>query len=170
MAMRTKLFNRRSSAVRKGNLIFMSAVLLLLQSATSKASDVQALTKILASAFVADQVVFICTLEIKSFAQQTAGPLGTSHDYLEHIRKDVLTGIPTLEARRIILGAAEITRETGRSQARTFSPNYPDIPAAALRNWCQTEGITIVRSLMAKHDENHEKFHSEIADAKRPAM
>lgn len=153
-----------------GNLIFMSAVLLMLQTASPKASDVQALTKILASAFVADQVVFMCTLEIKSFAQQTAGPLGTSQDYLEQIKTEVLTGISPLEARRIVVGAADIARETGRNQARTFSPNYPDIPAAGLRNWCQTKGIAIVREFMTKHDENPEKFHSEIAEAKRPMM
>jgi hypothetical protein len=153
-----------------GNLIFMSAFLLMLQAASPKASDVQALTKVLASAFVADQAVFMCTLEIKSFALQTAGPLGTSRDYLEHIKTEVLTDIPALEATQIVVGAADIARDAGRSQARTFSPNYPDIPAAGLRNWCQTKGIAIVRDFMTKHDKAHEKFLSEIADAKRPAM
>jgi len=148
----------------------MSIILLTSQAATSKAADEQALTKMLAAAFIADQTVFMCTLENTSFAQQTAGPRGTSRDYVEHIKEEVLSSIPALEARRIIIGAADITRTVGRSQARTFSPNYPDFTVPALQNWCESEGARIVRDFMAKHDADHEKFLSEVAEAKRPAM
>jgi hypothetical protein len=162
--------DRRSIPSRISSLALMSLSLLILYAASAKASDEKALAKILADAFIADQVVFMCTLEVGLFAEQTKGPRGTSRDYAEHVKEEVLSGIPALEARRIIIGAAEITRTVGRSQARKFSPNYPDIPAAALRNWCETEGIGIVRALMAKHDRDHEKFLSEIAEAKRPTM
>lgn len=168
--LRSKNVDRQSKFSRISNLALMSLILLVLQAASVKASDEKALAQILADAFIADQVVFMCTLEDGSFAKQTAGPRGTSRDYVEHIREEVLSGIPTLEARRIVIGAADITRTVGRSQARRFSPNYPDIPAAALRNWCKTDGTGIVRALMAKHDRDHEKFLSAVAEAKRPTM
>ena len=148
----------------------MSIIFLTSQTASSKAADIQALTKILAAAFIADQTVFMCTLENRSFARQTAGPRGTSSDYLEHIKGEVLSSIPALEARRIIIGAADITRTVGLSQARSLSPNYPDVPPAALRNWCESEGARIVRDFMAKHDGDHEMFLNEVAEAKRPTM
>jgi hypothetical protein len=128
-----------------------------------------ALSKKLAAAFIADQVVFMCTFEIASFAQETAGPRGTTRDYLEHVKVEVLSGVPPHEARRVVRRAAEITRETGHNQARTFSPNYPDVPAGALRHWCDTEGRAIVREFMINHDRDHEKFLSELAKDKRPA-
>jgi hypothetical protein len=124
----------------------------------------------LADAFIADQAVFMCTLEIASFAQQTAGPRGTSSDYVEHVKGELLSSLPLEEARQVIVGAAEITRSVGRNQARSFSPNYPDIPARALRNWCEGEGMKIVHGFMMNHDVNHDRFLNEAADAKRPMM
>jgi hypothetical protein len=144
-------------------------ILLPLRTGTSSASDVVALSKKLAAAFIADQVVFMCRLEIVSFAQETAGPRGTTRAYLEHVMTEVLSALPPLEARRIVIGAAEITRETGRNQARSFSPNYPDVPAGALRQWCDTEGRVIVREFIINHDKNHERFLSELVEEKRPA-
>jgi hypothetical protein len=150
-------------------LLVISATTLMLQAVSAKATDVGALAKILAAASIADQTVFMCTLENRSFAQLTAGPLGTSQDYLEHVKKEVLGSIPPLEARRIIVEAAEITRTVGRGQIPAISASGPaDI--SALRNWCESEGVRIVRNFMAKHDGDHERFLSEVAEAKRPAM
>jgi hypothetical protein len=136
----------------------------------SGASDVEALTSLLAEAFIADQTVFMCALEFPAFVQETAGPRGTSRDYREHVREEILSSLSPVEANRLIVGAAEIAREAGCRQARTFSPNYPDIPAAALRTWCDTDGRGVVRAFMAKHDNDQIKFLSAIAQAKRPAM
>jgi hypothetical protein len=136
----------------------------------SLAADAAALSNKLAAASIADQVVFMCTFEIHNFAQETAGARGTARDYLDHVRAEVLSSIPTLEAQRIILRAAEITRETGHNQGRRISPNYPDVPAGALGKWCHSEGRVIVQEFMANHDRNHEKFLSELAEDKRPAM
>ena len=108
-------------------LLVISATMLMLQ-ADAKASDVGALEKMLAAASIADQTVFMCTLENRSFAQQTAGPLGTSQDYLEHVKKEVLSSIPLLEARQIIVEAAEITRTVGRSQIPAISASDPADP------------------------------------------
>ena len=150
-------------------LLVISATTLTLQAISAKATDVGALAKILAAASIADQTVFMCTLENRSFAQLTAGPRGTSQDYLEHVKKEVLSSIPPLEARQIIVEAAEITRTVGRSQIPAISASGPaDI--SALRNWCESEGVRIVRNFTAKHDGDHEKFLSEVAEAKRPAM
>jgi len=151
-------------------LLVISATTLTLQTVSSKATDVGALAKILAAASIADQTVFMCTLENRSFAQLTAGPRGTSQDYLEHVKKEVLSSIPPLEARQIIVEAAEITRTVGRSQIPAISASGPADASSALRNWCESEGVRIVRNFMAKHDGDHEKFLSEVAEAKRPAM
>jgi hypothetical protein len=53
---------------------------------------------------------------------------------------------------------------------KEFSPNYPDIPAFALRRWCNSDSASLVRDFMAKHDSDHDKFLKEIAEAKRPTM
>ena len=151
-------------------LLVISATTLTLQAVSAKANDVGALAKILAAASIADQTVFMCTLENRSFAQQTTGPLGTSQDYLEHVKKEVLSSIPPLEARQIIVEAAEITRTVGRSQIPVISASGPADASSALRNWCESEGVRIVRNFTAKHDGDHEKFLSEVAEAKRPAM
>jgi hypothetical protein len=44
----------------------------------------------------------------------------------------------------------------------------PDASLLALRNWCEGEGVRIVRDFMAKHDAEHERFLNEVAKAKRP--
>jgi hypothetical protein len=147
----------------------MGMILLQVRPGTSSASDVVSLSKKLAAAFIADQVIFMCTLEIVSFAQETAGRRGTTRYYLEHLSAEVLSGVPPFEARRVVKGAVEITRETGRKQARTFSPNYPDVPAGALRHWCDNEGRVILREFMTNHDRNHERFLRELAKHQRPA-
>jgi len=145
-------------------------MLLGLQTVSPRASDVQALSNMLSAAFIADQTVVMCTLENRSFAQETAGPRGSSRDYVEHVKQELLSSVPPLEARQIIVDAAEITRTAGRRQVRQFSPSAPDIPAMTLRGWCESEGARIVGDFMANHDRNHEKFLSEAAEAKRPAM
>jgi hypothetical protein len=128
------MVGQASTPYRLAGVLLLSIILVAARPGTSAASDVTALSKKLAAAFIADQVVFMCTLEIPNFAQEMAGARGTTRDYLDHVRSEVLSSIPTPEAQRIILRAAEITRETGRNQARTFSPNYPDVPAGALHH------------------------------------
>ena len=145
-------------------------MLLGVQTVSPRASDVQALSNMLSAAFIADQTVVMCTLENRSFAQETAGPRGSSRDYVEHVKQELLSSVPPLEARQIIVDAAEITRTVGRSQVRQFSPGAPDSPATTLRSWCESEGARIVRDFMANHDRDHEKFLSEAAEAKRPTM
>jgi hypothetical protein len=130
----------------------------------------KALSKMLAAAFIADQTVVLCTLDNPAFARQTAGPLGTSRDYLEHIRAEILSPISPQEARQIILAAAEITRSVGRSQVKALSPNSSDIPAQALRRWCDGDAVGLVRNFMVNHDSDHEKFLQQIAEAKRPTV
>jgi len=168
-----KLGNRHRNQSQIGGLypavLLLSLVCLGCPAGSCEASDIDALTKKLAAASIADQVVFMCTLEFPAFVTETAGPRGTTRNYLDHIREELLSSIPPEEARRIVIGAANITRETGRSQARQFSPNYPDAPAAGLRKWCDTEGRAIVKDFMANHDKNHEKFLSEVAKEKLPA-
>jgi hypothetical protein len=162
---------KRSPVSARIAYLFMASIMLLgLQTVSPKASDIQTLSKMLSAAFIADQTVVICTLENRSFAQETAGPRGTSRDYVEHIKQELLSSLPPLEARQIIVGAAEITRTVGRSQVRQFSPSAPDISAMTLRSWCESEGARIVRDFMANHDRDHEKFLSEVAEAKRPTM
>jgi hypothetical protein len=167
---KTKTSNRRGGPWRIAYLLFLSMILFTLEVASSKASDVEALSKMLAGAFIADQVVFMCSLDGTSFARQTAGTRGTSREYVEHVKGEVLNSIPVEEAKRIVIGAADITRTVGRSQARKFSPNYPDIPAAALRRWCDSDGAGIVHDFMTNHDTDHDNFLRAVADAKRPMM
>jgi hypothetical protein len=162
--------DRPSFLWRIADILRVGAIWFVLQAAGAKAADVDALSRMLASAFIADQTVFICSLDGTSFARQTAGPLGTSRNYLEHIRAEILDSIPPQEARRIIIAAADITRNVGRNLAKAFSPNYPDIPARALRRWCDTDGASAVREFMAEHDSDHDSFLKRISEAKRSAM
>ena len=149
--------------------LFSASMLLLgFQTVSPKASDIRALSDMLAAAFIADQTVLMCTLENRSFAQETAGPRGTSRDYVEHIKQELLSSVDPREAKQIIVNAAEITRMVGHSQVRQFSPSAPDIPGKALRDWCESEGVRIVQAFMANHDRDHERFLSEAAEAKRP--
>ena len=166
----TSTRRRRAIPPRIAYLFMASVMLLGLQTVNPKASDVQTLSKMLSAAFIADQTVIMCTLENRLFAEETAGPRGTSRDYVEHIKQELLSSVPPLEARRVIVDAAEITRAVGRSQVRQFSPSAPDIPAMTLRSWCESEGARIVRDFMANHDRDHQKFLSEAAEAKRPTM
>jgi len=164
---RTSESGRCNSSRRVARLFSIGSTVLVLQVASSMASDMDALSKMLASAFIADQTVFMCTFENTAFATQTAGGRGTSRDYLEHVKKEVLNDIPLQEARQIIVGAANIARAAGHSQIKEISPNDSNV---ALRNWCESEGVRIVRDFMAKHDVEHEKFLREVAEAKRPLM
>jgi hypothetical protein len=148
----------------------LGAILFVLQAAVVKAADVDALSRMLASALIADQTVVLCTVDNPLFARQTAGPLGTSRDYLEHIRAEILSSVAPQEARQIVVAAADITRSVGRSQVRAFSSNYPNIPALPLRRWCDTDGAGLVREFMVNHDSDHDNFLKKIADAKRPTM
>jgi len=157
---------RSGKSLRIGILTLLA--IMLFTARPGQASDIESLATKLAAALIADQTVFLCTLEYPSFARDTAGPRGTSRDYVEHIKAELLRGVPALEVRRIVVAAANLTRETGRRQAHAFSPNYPDIPAAALRRWCASEGSRAVRDFMASHDQDHTKFLDEVADAKRP--
>ena len=169
-AINTEPRNTRVISARIAYFFSASILVIGFQTAGSKASDVQTLSNMLSTAFIADQTVFMCTLENRLFAQETAGPRGTTRDYVEHIKQELLSSVPPLEARRIIVNAAEITRLVGRSQVRQFSPSASDIPTKALRDWCESEGVRIVRTFMANHDGNHEKFLSEAAEAKHPTM
>jgi hypothetical protein len=166
----SKPTDRPSILGRISDILCVGAILFALQAAGAKAANVEALSRMLAAAFIADQTVVLCTVDNPLFARQTAGPLGTSRDYLEHVRAEILSSIPPREARRIVVAAADITRRVGLSQVRAFSPNYPDIPALTLRRWCDTDGTGLVREFIAKHDSDHDQFLKEIADAKRPTM
>jgi hypothetical protein len=92
---RTSESDRSNPSGRIAGFFFIGATALVLQVAGSMASDIDALSKKLASAFIANQTVVMCTLENTAFAKQTAGGRGTSRDYLEHVKKEVLSDIPS---------------------------------------------------------------------------
>ena len=73
----------------------------------------------------------MCTLEISSFAQETAGPLARSGDYLAHVKEEVLSSIPLEEAGKSLFAQRTSHGKRGVAKPRLLA-ELPDIPALAL--------------------------------------
>ena len=72
--------------------------LLVMLAPPAISRDFGILTRMLYSAFLAEQGVAVCTIADPAFASETSGPRGYMRDYATHVKAEVTAGLNETEA------------------------------------------------------------------------
>jgi hypothetical protein len=146
-------------------VIFLTV--LLISPAISK--DFGILTRMLYVAFLAEQGVALCIVADPAFASETSGPMGSMHDYAQHIKTEVMTGLTETENVSLLKSAADRAKGEAQQVLRslaTAGPEGPVIETARVTRWCQTVVKPLVRQVIDTHDNHHAEIDQLLEKAK----
>jgi hypothetical protein len=143
------------------------AILLVLTSAPTFAADDLTLVQILARADITQNFAFYCAQYDSSIIERTKSNVGDAQALMLHIRSEVISGLPQVEAAQVILRSANAAR-TGALLAirKLYGPN-PQEERTRLADWCEKSVVPSIKEFVARHDQHHELFDQAIRKAKQ---
>ena len=87
--------------------------------------------------------------------------------FAEHVKKEVTVDLPEPEAGEVRVTAADTARHVARQELQLLRGQKPDVPAEALKNWCDRSAKYFIIEIMNKHQEKHDEFDRLMEAAKR---
>ena len=86
--------------------------------------------------------------------------------FAEHVKQEVTTDLPELEAGEVRITAADAARNVTRHEMQLLGAKNGGVPAEALKRWCDRSAKHFITEIMAKHQEKHEEFERLVNAAK----
>ena len=150
----------------KSKLIFV-AILATCGSipAQSHAKDLIRLAELLTPAYTAMNYGAICTARSPWYGQNVRGPLGPMPAYAQHIKEEVIAGLPEEQAQFVMVNAADASKATALAQLRKFGPRFA-VDEQRLGRWCDLEAKRFIMDVIFRHDTDHVIFLRTIIEAK----
>jgi len=131
------------------------------------AKDLDALGALLVPAYTAMNFATVCGQVDPFFVFDTSGPRGTTLEYAQHVKDEVISALGHDEAATVLKNAADTARSTARQVLRGVTSNNQGISDAEVAKWCKDHAKSYVRTFIDVHDGKHEAFLEQIERAKR---
>ena len=143
------------------------AVLLAFVSAPlpAGAKDLVRLAELLTPSYTAMDFSALCTARNPWYALTVRGPMGPMPAYAQHIKGEVIAGLPDGQARFVMVGAADASKATALAQLRKFGPRLAT-DERRLEQWCDLDAKRFIIDVMADHDTRHPILLKKIDEAK----
>ena len=142
------------------------AFVLLSLSDLAAGKDLPVLTKVLYSAFIAEQGANICAIDDPGFRERITGAKGDMQDYADVIRDDVTRGLDAGESAAIVKDAAIRARDDARLQVKRLYRETPEATRKAISAWCSLTVTPLIRQIISARDEHIEEMGRMIEQAK----
>ena len=140
---------------------------LVLASRPALAADDEALVRLLAKADLAHNFAFYCAQFDPSIIEATKSTVGDIQALMQHIRGEVVSGLPQPEAFQIVVRSANAARAGALLAVRKlYGPNREE-ERARLTEWCRKSVLPSLREFIALHDGNHAVLDKAIQRAKQ---
>ena len=147
--------------------IAIMIVLGLSSAVPAFAADDDVLVRILTRANIANNFTEYCAQFDHSIIQRTRSAFGDTRALAQHIRGEVVAGLPFEEANQIIIRSAQAARASALlAVRRLYGPN-PDEERTRLTEWCQHSAEPSVQDFVNAHDQNHDQLDVFIENAKK---
>lgn len=137
----------------------------LAASSQSQAKDLARLAELLTPVYVAQNFNAICSARNPEFSVTTRGSIGPMPAYTQHIKEEVIFGLPPTQARFVMVGAADAAKSVALAKLREFGPPAR-VDEQRLGQWCEGAARRLIIEIMSRHDTKHGAHIEAIARAK----
>jgi hypothetical protein len=134
------------------------------------AQDHDRQVKLLSVVYLGQQFSNICAIENPTFLDETRGPLGPMSVYAQHIKEEVMSGIPPEQVSIVLVQAANAARAGARAKLAEFASGPATLDKARLLNWCETTAKPYAQKIMAMHDHQHDLFRCDSPGKSNPGF
>lgn len=129
-------------------------------------ADSDNLVRILEKANIAHNFVVYCAQYDPSIIGRTRSNIGDAQQLMEHVRGEVISGLPQAAAMEVIVRSANAARIGALLAIREqYGPNRSEEDERLL-NWCERSVVPSINEFVSSHDDHHDAFDAEIARAK----
>ena len=132
---------------------------------TAFANDLEMLTRLLTSAYMAQNFTVLCTDQDTHFLSDVNDGAALLSAFAEHVKKVVTIDLPESEAEVVRVTAADTALHVARQELRLLGRQ--SVPADALRKWCDRSAKHFIIEILSKHQERHDEFDRLVDGAKR---
>ena len=139
----------------------------VLVCAPTFAADSETLEQILTRTDVAHNLAFYCAQYDRSIIDRTRSTVGDMQQLMQHIRREVVSGLSEIDALYVVLRAANAARTESLIAIRKFYGTNPDEERARLSEWCEKTVVPSLKGFVASHDNAHALFEQAIEKAKQ---
>jgi hypothetical protein len=122
------------------------------------AQDYDRQVKLLSVVYLGQHFSTMCAIERPTFLDETRGPLGPMSVYAQHIKEEVMSGLPPEQISSVLVQAANAARSGARAKLAEFAVGPATVDKARLLNWCETTAKPYALKIMAMHDHQHDLF------------
>lgn len=133
----------------------------------SAAKDLEALTRLLIPAFLAQNFTLLCAEEDPSFLPELDKAIPTANVFAAHVRKEVTFHLSKEDASMILIRAAHTARYISQKELNVLKGEQVDITREGFKRWCDQSAKPFIMSLIYSHVKKHAEFESRVTDAKR---
>jgi len=133
----------------------------------ASAADQRKLAELLTPVYTAANFAAVCSVDDRGFFEDTRGSRGTSVVYMQHVKEEVIAGLPTPQATEVLVSAANTARDVARAKLRDLSRAAVQDTKIEVKAWCQRSARSFVQQVNIGHDAKHDEFLTALAAAKR---
>lgn len=144
---------------------FAAVMISLVVSSIGIAKDLEALTRLLVPAFLAQNFGLVCAADDANFLSDVPNGPTSLIQFANHIKKEVTIGLPENEASEIRVMAANTALFEARAELKRVENETA--PGEGIKRWCDNSVRPFIFGLLKAHDEKHTEFDARIESAKR---
>jgi hypothetical protein len=147
--------------------IAIMIVLGLSSAVPAVAADDDVLVRILTRANIANNLTEYCAQFDPLIIQRTRSAIGDTRALAQHIKGDVVAGLPFEEANQIIIRSAQAARTGALLAVRCLYGPNPEEEHTRLTEWCQHSVELTVQDYVNAHNQYHDQMDVFIENAKK---
>ena len=121
------------------------------------------LARLLIPAYIAQNFAGLC---VGQNAQFLAGTV-VVRDFTQHVKQEITVDLPEAEAAQVRVMAADAARDVARKEMESIRGENFNVPADALRQWCEGSAKQFILEIVRQHSQKHGQFEMLTAAAKR---
>jgi len=137
----------------------------ILSSASAK--DLDLLVRLLVPAYMAQNFVAICVTEDPQFPRELDNGIASVSAFAEHVKNEVTADLAETDAATVRITAADTARQVARHELDLLRGDQSEVPADALRRWCDRSVKHYIFEITSKHQEKHQEFEILLEKAKQ---
>lgn len=140
----------------------LAATLTIVLGSPVFAQDRDRQVKLLSVVYLGQQFANMCSIDSPNFLDETRGPLGPMTVYAQHIKEEVMSGLPPEQIPSVLVQAADAAKAGARAKLAEFSVGPAMVDKARLLNWCETTAKPYALKIIAMHDRQHDLFRCDM--------
>lgn len=146
--------------------ILAAAFLLMFTSQSVDASNLDALTRLLVPAYMAQSFASACIGQNPGFLSSLPEAPADLSAFATHVRNEVTADLKEQDALNVMFGAAAAARDVSLKEMQIIREDPRGTELERLQRWCEKSAKPFVLTIFSTHFAKHEEIEQRLKKAK----